>query len=726
MWDGLHPRTGRYCRLGERDFVTVADAPRTKLARHPWSVGGGGVGDVKALIESSSKQILAEKCSAIGGAVRTGADEAFSFDPVRFRHSHIPATMFRDFLSGEEVRDWIAATNERAYYPYSDGSRASAVKELWPWRTGLALRVTFQGVMEDAGLLWTDYMQHTASTYCTPLSITFGEVATHNHFVLDRGGKVFKQTAPAIKLPSGASEDDHLGLLGVLNSSTACFWLKQVCYPKGGDHVGQEGARVTKTKWDDRYSFNGANVQRLPIADPPPLDLARVLDTEAQHLSTNLPVAVAVHATPTRAALNAARTKAEAARARMIALQEELDWRCYRLYGLLEEAVEHINPPPLRLGERAFEIVLARRMAAGELETAWFERHRSTPITELPMHWPVDYRNVVERRVSLIETDPNIGLVERPEYKRRWSMAPWEDMEKIALRDWLLDRLENPRLWPMPAELLTTNQLADRVHRDADFVSVALLYRGREDVDREALVAELVGQACVPFLAALRYTETGLRKRVQWENTWRQQRQEDEIDAEVAAARPTLLPRAESKVRERWRAIHPCRDDETPDTYADADGDGHRSAPQIEEVGRPPGRCGQQRRRKNGGGWRHPGPPKIHLRGIFKTRTIGASAAGLTCRRSVSSHFRIAAPRPTEASSSPGQATITWRVPWPSAPSIKRVRTRTDGLRNGWCRYWLGCKNSCLGWCNGTMGLRGAVWATILANSSATRLARPA
>ncbi len=66
------------------------------------------------------------------------------------------------------------------------------------------------------------------------MSIAFAEVATHNHFVLDRGGKVFKQSAPVIKLPAGASEDDHLGLLGVLNSSTACFWLKQVCHNKGG------------------------------------------------------------------------------------------------------------------------------------------------------------------------------------------------------------------------------------------------------------------------------------------------------------------------------------------------------------------------------------------------------------------------------------------------------------------------------------------------------------
>ena len=69
----------------------------------------------------------------------------------------------------------------------------------------------------------------------TPLSIVFADVATHNHFVLDRGGKVFNRTAPVIKLPPGATEDDHLALLGLLNSSTACFWMKQVFHNKGSE-----------------------------------------------------------------------------------------------------------------------------------------------------------------------------------------------------------------------------------------------------------------------------------------------------------------------------------------------------------------------------------------------------------------------------------------------------------------------------------------------------------
>ena len=41
-----------------------------------------------------------------------------------------------------------------------------------------------------------------------------------------------------IKLPETDTEEDHLQLLGLLNSSTACFWLKQVGHNKGGPGGG--------------------------------------------------------------------------------------------------------------------------------------------------------------------------------------------------------------------------------------------------------------------------------------------------------------------------------------------------------------------------------------------------------------------------------------------------------------------------------------------------------
>jgi len=232
---------------------------------------------------------------------------------------------------------------------------------------------------------------------------------------------------------------------------------------------------------------------------------------------------------PTRQSLDAARARAASLRRQMFAAQEELDWRCYQLYGLTLTELTHARPPEIAFGERAFEIVLARRMAAGTEQATWFERHGSTPITEIPAHWPEDYRRVVQRRIDLIESDRNIGLIERPEYKRRWNSPSWESLEQAALRDWLLARLETAQKVGAgdTASLSSTNKLADRMRADADFMQVAELYAGHAGFDPAQLVAELVASEAVPFLPVLRYTETGLRKRAQWEETWALQRRED-------------------------------------------------------------------------------------------------------------------------------------------------------------------------------------------------------
>ena len=164
--------------------------------------------------------------------------------------------------------------------------------------------------------------------------------------------------------------------------------------------------------------------------------------------------------------------------ARMIALQEELDWQCYSLYGIHEEQLT-LPPeqvPSLRLGERAFEIALAR---LGE-EPLWFERHRSTPVTKLPSDWPEAYRKLVERRISAIQTNRDVALIERPEYKRRWSMPTWDEMESAALKNWLLDRIESNLIWK-DHTLISCAQLRDALARAPDWLSVAESYHSGPD-----------------------------------------------------------------------------------------------------------------------------------------------------------------------------------------------------------------------------------------------------
>lgn len=226
-------------------------------------------------------------------------------------------------------------------------------------------------------------------------------------------------------------------------------------------------------------------------------------------------------------------------------MQERLDWECYRLYGLLDGASHCEKPPPIKLGHRAFEIVLPRKMAAGEEESTWFARHGSTPITEIPSEWPHEYKEVVQQRIALIESDRNMGLIERPEYKRRWNIETWVQQQEKALRGWLLDRLESyfdldgrmndekqitadaslrePRLTNLA-------QLADLARQDKDFMQVAELYTGRMDFDVANLVGELVASESVPCLPVLRYKASGLDKRVAWERTWELKRMEDAVD----------------------------------------------------------------------------------------------------------------------------------------------------------------------------------------------------
>ena len=253
----------------------------------------------------------------------------------------------------------------------------------------------------------------------------------------------------------------------------------------------------------------------------------------------------------------------------MIALQEELDWQCYNFYKITTEELWLSNPddvPRIKLGERAFEIIMARKMAAGELETAWIDRHGSTPVTEIPSHWPRAFRELVKNRIRLIESDKNIRLIEQPEYKRRWAVAPWDKQVQNALEQWLLNRLEYTlsgrdlmaETEPQPAskepQLMSCAKLADMLRGDNDFLQVAELYTARPGSDVTKLVETLAAKEAVPFLPVLRYKPGGLRKRRDWEHTWELQRQEDAIDArcELPQDDPDYLePDAAEKLKKK-------------------------------------------------------------------------------------------------------------------------------------------------------------------------------
>lgn len=319
--------------------------------------------------------------------------------------------------------------------------------------------------------------------------------------------------------------------------------------------------------WEGFYEFTGTTLQEFPLPKDLPLERARILDGLAQDLSGRQVSALIETATPTADLLREAEAAQSSLRGRMISQQEELDWEAYASYGLLDEALTYSGEPPeVQLGERAFEVVLARKVAVGHVGTAWFRRHDSRPITGLPARWPQDYRELVQRRIDAIESVAGIRLLEAPEYKRRWSSEPFQTQAEKALRGWLLDRLENRELWfsrqghPSPRSVA---QLADELGRDAEFVSVVELWRGKGVRLVDALGVLLEPEA-VPYLAAYRLKDPGLRKFVDWQRTWELQRQEDAM--RPAGDAPEAEKKAANARADKFAATIPV-----PPKYTSAD-----------------------------------------------------------------------------------------------------------------------------------------------------------
>ncbi|WP_431996970.1 BREX-2 system adenine-specific DNA-methyltransferase PglX [Streptomyces fungicidicus] len=525
----------------ESDWVSVEERSRGQLSTFPWSLSGGGAGATFEKIDAQQVRLSGWDAD-LGFVSITGDDDSFVLPPhVAARDGNLTT---RPLVAGEIVRDYGVHDREAVLWPYDADLKPIAFNSDHPmtrrlWRTRLYLqeRRRFGVPVRDIdGLLWTEFREFYSRRLKPPLFLTYPFVATHNHVALVRDEVACIRTAPVIKLPGGASEERHLELLGLLSSSTACFWLKQVSQGKGGSGIG---CGIKDEAWEERYEFTGTKLQEFPLPHQLPLALGRELDALTQELAQNEPSALARDSVPAREALDEARRVQERIRARMIVLQEELDWTVYGAYGLLtadevaRTTIAEADVPELALGQRAFEIVLAR----SDADTAWFERHGSTPITEIPADWPEAYRKVVLARIDLIEANKDIRLIERPEYKRRWSTEPWEKREAAALRSWLLDAAEREDLWfeerdgftvPRP---LTVNQLADELRHDQDVQDVAALYAadhlGKRDASLATVLAAVIEAEHVPYLAALRYKDSGLRKRAQWEQVWEQQREED-------------------------------------------------------------------------------------------------------------------------------------------------------------------------------------------------------
>ena len=515
----------------ENDYISIAEVPRETLGKHPWSLGGGGAAELKESLEERCEKRLGEISDEIGFASFPGLDDLFLQPAGVLKRWGLGDRLIRPAVVGEDVRDWAMAPSAEALVPYDLHTHAPLPLEdgsawhraVWPLRTTVNSTVSFGGKTRGAlGDDWWLWYRWQSERYLAPYRLTFAEVATHNHFFLDRGGRVFKQTAPIIKLPPAASEDDHLVLLAYLNSSTVCFWMKQVAHPKGsasGDLNKEKGKPE-----DNRFAFSGTALANMPI---PTLssnlaDLAREMELLASKRAECEPSRALGRAAEETAdpqhVLTISQQEAEHLLARMVAVQEDIDWAVYALVGLTKDAVVGRWSPDATLDkdERPF----ACESTPHSLRSSDVELWRA--------------------RKAAIAGSAELALIETPVNKRRWRGARGVfatkaatyperavDAARVKLAEWAEEQLRNETAPLRVREIVARS--TDRIQQLSRIVA---------GDDLSAALVQSISPASVPFLGPLTYSPDGLAKKAVWERTWELQRAEDQGQQNGAITAP--------------------------------------------------------------------------------------------------------------------------------------------------------------------------------------------
>lgn len=542
----------------QNEFVSAGNSERSLFYKHPWSIGGGGASELKESLEDKSDSTLSSHCQEIGFFAITGEDDFFTRPVSAFDRSGVKRCNQRVFCVGDMVRDWVVESDLVVLYPYDEMLNAKAAPPInkisWAFRVLLDSTLYFGKAKPERGMQHFEYVIFLRNKASTPFSLVFAEVSTHNHFVFERGGKVFKQTAPVIKLSAESTEDDYLSLLGLLNSSTACFWMKQVAHQK--QMMGGDGIRI-ESKAKVPFAFSGTQLGKMPIPENWTsskfrnrlLELSRTMDqlgTELLSLSASNSVLREFHGADTmRRKWRSSLERRTAIRSQMIQTQEEIDFTVYAMWGLASEDLlskSIWDAVVIDAGERPCDILRGKN-----------EDEFLVPLV-IPSDWPEEMQSCWQKRIDAIKSSTELQLIEDSQYKRRWvgrqglfnHTRNKGELDR-ACEDWLLLRLEtyfdnDGRMFdftgtsarPVPLTEIGAHsvvQLTEMARRDPQFMEVGELYRDDPAFDVQALVEELVLAESVPHLPILRYKDSGLRKRAEWEKTWDLQRRKDAGEA---------------------------------------------------------------------------------------------------------------------------------------------------------------------------------------------------
>jgi type I restriction-modification system DNA methylase subunit len=449
LWHALEER---HDEPGYQDNrVMVVARPQKQLTKWPWQFDTSNE-ITRQLIESNSSiQLSRFVDQPVGHVAITRTDDVFILPNHTARQCQIEVRHLKFLGTGETIRNWAQLEYPLIVFPYDEDLKPldpenspRTVAYLRPFRDVLENVVMHGSVRKkQTKVKWFEYSRLARAKLKVSLSTVLPEIATHSHALVDDGAVIFHQTVPVIKLPASAGLQFHHAIAGLLNSSSALFWLKQVCFSK---RESQEGAT------DTYFVFAGGKIEQLPIPGVLGRALRDLTTTQADLLlkfskeclergkelftlsakklfessgeayqtwNSSLPGYLVAHqslaepfatSVALRTAFKQSVTRREQLHSEMIARQEEIDWLVYADYSFITDCHPHLQDSDLSLAcdERPF-VLWAR--ADGDLERA---------MSFVPANWSVARRELWRERLMLIRDNEHIRRIEQSIYKRRW------------------------------------------------------------------------------------------------------------------------------------------------------------------------------------------------------------------------------------------------------------------------------------------------------------------
>jgi hypothetical protein len=447
LWDAIsrhHDEPGFEDRR-----VAVHDWERQRFLHWPMSFDFQA-DELRRRLESRGTRTLGELIAGtVGRVCFTGADDIFFVEEHLLRRLGLRKAGIARFAEGDRFRNW-SHTETHCLCPYTQqgelipAREAGAIRRyLKPWESFLRRRLSYGETQDERGRSWWEYSLVFSERLAGGRAVSLCEIATHLHAEVVRKPFIANRANPIFVLAGTPTEQDYDLVAGLLNSSAALFWLKQVCYNKG---AGEDEER-------DRFEYAGGKVEKLPVSaeigdallgrglgviarrlrelsaacrrrgtELAGLTLRKLFEKEGEAYqqwrselvgySPPPPVAGKPFATAheLRANFRAVVGRREQLRRELIARQEEMDWLVYAAFGLVDDPGTPPADADLALGreERPFCLWVA---ADGVLDRA---------AALIPRAWSAARQALWRKRLEILHTNEMVRRIEQPVYKRRW------------------------------------------------------------------------------------------------------------------------------------------------------------------------------------------------------------------------------------------------------------------------------------------------------------------